>query len=162
LEYNKTGHQLLIDFKKAYYDSVRRELFYNTLIKVRVPMKLGRLIIMCVNEIYNEVHRGKHLSDDFPIQNVLKQGIATSFQLYFSTCHCEGPGKPGGTEDADLNLLGDNIDAIKINTKALIDARKEVGLEINVEKIKYKLLSHHQNAGQNRDIKIAIRSFENV
>jgi hypothetical protein len=39
---------------------------------------------------------------------------------------------------------------------------REVGLEINVEKTKYMLLSHHQNVGQTRDIKIANRSFENV
>jgi hypothetical protein len=39
----------------------------------------------------------------------------------------------------------------------LIDASKEVGLEINIEKTKYMLLSHHQNAGQNWDIKIANR-----
>jgi hypothetical protein len=38
----------------------------------------------------------------------------------------------------------------------------EVGLEINIEKTKYMLLSHRQNVGQNRDIKIANRSFENV
>jgi hypothetical protein len=35
-------------------------------------------------------------------------------------------------------------------------------LKINVEKTKYILLSRHQNVGQNRDIKIANRSFENV
>jgi hypothetical protein len=46
-------------------------------------------------------------------------------------------------------------------TEALIDASKEVGLEINIEKTKY-MLSHHQNVGQNRDIKIANRLFENV
>jgi hypothetical protein len=33
----------------------------------------------------------------------------------------------------DVNLLGDNVDAIKKNTETLIDAGKEVGLEINVE-----------------------------
>jgi hypothetical protein len=36
----------------------------------------------------------------------------------------------------DVNLLGDNLDAIKKNTETLIDASKEVGLEINVEKTK--------------------------
>jgi hypothetical protein len=46
--------------------------------------------------------------------------------------------------------------------QALIESSKEVGLEINVDKSKYMLLSRHQNAGQNRDIKIANRSFENV
>jgi hypothetical protein len=61
-----------------------------------------------------------------------------------------------------VNLLEDNIDTIKKNTEILIDASKEVALEINVDKTKYMLLSRHQNVGQNRDIKIADRSFENV
>jgi histidinol-phosphate/aromatic aminotransferase/cobyric acid decarboxylase-like protein len=62
----------------------------------------------------------------------------------------------------DVDLLRDNIDTIKKNTETLIDASKEVGLEINVEKTKYILLSCQQNVGQNRDMKIANRSFENV
>jgi hypothetical protein len=55
----------------------------------------------------------------------------------------------------DVNLLGDNIDTIKENTETLTDGSKEVGLGINVEKTKYMVLSHHQNAGQNQDINIA-------
>jgi hypothetical protein len=62
----------------------------------------------------------------------------------------------------DVNPLGDNRDTIKKNTETLIDASKEVGLEINVEKTKYMLLSRQQNVGQNRDIKIANTLFENV
>jgi hypothetical protein len=61
-----------------------------------------------------------------------------------------------------VNLLGDNIDTIARNTETLIDTSKRVGLEINVEKTKYMLLSRHENAGQNWDIKIANRSFENM
>jgi hypothetical protein len=41
----------------------------------------------------------------------------------------------------DVNLLDDNIDTIKKNTQSLIDASKEVGLEVNTEKSKYMLLS---------------------
>jgi hypothetical protein len=61
-----------------------------------------------------------------------------------------------------VNLLGDNIDTVQKNTEALIDASKEVDLEINVEKTRHVLLSRHQNVGQNRDIKIANRVFEKV
>jgi hypothetical protein len=35
----------------------------------------------------------------------------------------------------DENILGDNIDTVEKNTETLIDASKEVGLEINVEKL---------------------------
>jgi hypothetical protein len=61
-----------------------------------------------------------------------------------------------------VNLLEDNTNTMKGNTETLIDANKEVGLEVNTEKTKYMLLSHHQNAGQNHDMKIANTSFENV
>jgi hypothetical protein len=63
-----------------------------------------------------------------------------------------------------VNLLGDNIDTIKKTTQTLIDASKEVGLEVHTKKTKYEylLLSRQQNAGENRDIKIGNRCFENV
>jgi hypothetical protein len=41
-------------------------------------MKSIRLNKMCLNETYNEVHIGKHLSENFPIQNGLKQEDALS------------------------------------------------------------------------------------
>jgi hypothetical protein len=48
------------------------------------------------------------------------------------------------------------------STKTLVDSSKEVGLEVNAEKTKYMLMSRHQNAEQNHNIKIGDRSFENV
>jgi hypothetical protein len=45
-------------------------------------------------------------------------------------------------------MSADRKDIVKKNTEVLIDVSKEVGLEVNTEKTKYKLLSHHQNAGQ--------------
>jgi hypothetical protein len=62
----------------------------------------------------------------------------------------------------DVNLLEVNMDTIKKNTETLIDASKEVGLEINIEKTKYMLLPHQHNVGQKRDIKMANRLFGNV
>jgi len=66
--------QLFIKFKKA-YDSVSREILYNILIEFNTRINLGRLI-MCLNETYNRVRVGMHLSDMFPIRNSLKQGDA--------------------------------------------------------------------------------------
>jgi hypothetical protein len=62
--------------------------------------------------------------------------------------------KPNGAHQLlayadDVNLLGDNIDTIEKYIETLIDASKEVGLEINIEKTKYMLLSRQQNVGQN-------------
>jgi hypothetical protein len=62
----------------------------------------------------------------------------------------------------DVYIVGENIDTIQRNTKALLDASKEVGLEVNPEKTKYMLVSRCQKAGQRQSIKIGNRSFENV
>jgi hypothetical protein len=61
----------------------------------------------------------------------------------------------------DVNILDDNIVTIKRNTQTLIDASKEIGLEVNTEKTKYMSLSRHHNAGQNHDIEVGNRWFEN-
>jgi hypothetical protein len=60
---------------------------YTLLLKQKfvVHMKLVRLIKMHLKETYNEVHIGKHLSDNFPIQNGLKQGYALFITTCFST-----------------------------------------------------------------------------
>jgi len=54
------------------------------------------------------------------------------------------------------------ISGIQKNTKALLDASKEVGLEANPEKTKYMLVSRCRKAGQMQSIKIANRSSEDV
>jgi hypothetical protein len=51
---------------------------------------------------------------------------------------------------------------LRIRNSVLFANFAEVGLEISVEKTKYMLLSRQQNVGQNRDIEIPNRSFENV
>jgi hypothetical protein len=70
--------QLFIDFKKAYYDSVKKEVLYNILLEIGIPKKVVRLIKICLNEIYSRVRVGKVLSDKFAIQNGLKQGDTLS------------------------------------------------------------------------------------
>jgi len=46
---------------------------YNILIEFCIPMKLVRLIKMCLNETYSKFHVGKHLSDMFLVKNDLKK-----------------------------------------------------------------------------------------
>jgi hypothetical protein len=130
---------------------------------------------MCLNETYSGVRIGKHLSDSFLIQSGLKQGDALSpllfcFDLEYAIKKVQDNHvglKLSGTHQLlayadDINLLGVNIDTIMKSTETSVDASKEVGLEINVRKTKYMLLSRHQNVGQNWDIKIANKSFENA
>jgi hypothetical protein len=76
----------------------------------------------------------------------------------------EGPGKPSGLKlnwthqllaYVDyVNLLGDSIKTINKNIKILLEASKEVDLEVKVENTKYMLVSRPRNADQNLDIKV--------
>jgi hypothetical protein len=173
-DHSETVHRLFVDIKKA-YDSVRREVLASILTEFGVPMKLVRLIKMCLNETYSKVLIGKYLSDNFLIQDGLKQGDALqslllNFALEYATRKVQENQlvlKLNETHQLlvcadNVNLLGDNIDIIKKKTEILIDAGKEVGIEVNAEKNMYMLVPRRQNARQNRDIKISNRSLENV
>jgi hypothetical protein len=128
-------------------------------------MKLVWLIKMCLNEMYSKVCKGKQLSDSFPTQNVLNQGALSplfNFGLEYAIRNVQENQvglKLNGTHQllayADyVNLPGDNTDTINENTENATDASNDIVLEVNIEKTKYMLVRHHQNAGQNWDIKL--------
>ncbi|KAJ4432309.1 hypothetical protein ANN_20928 [Periplaneta americana] len=62
----------------------------------------------------------------------------------------------------DVNMLGENPQTIRENTGILLEASKEVGLEVNPEKTKYIIMPRDENIVRNGNIKIGNLSFEEV
>ena len=62
----------------------------------------------------------------------------------------------------DVNILGGSVHTAKENAEAFIVASKEIGLEVNADKIKYLVMSRDQNVGQSHTMKTDDSSFERV
>jgi hypothetical protein len=50
-------------------------------------------------------------------------------------------------------ILGGSVHTVKGNGHALLEASKEIGLEVNADKTKYKFMSRDQNTGKSHNMK---------
>jgi hypothetical protein len=109
------------------------EILYNNVIELRIPVKLVRLIKLCLHATYSRVLAGKLLSELFPIRNGLGQRDALSpllfnFALEYAIRRVQLNQvglKLNGTHlllvYADyIDILGGSVHTIKKNAKALV------------------------------------------
>jgi len=109
---------------------------------------------MCLTETYSRVWVGKNLSDMFPIRKGLKQGDALSpllfnFALEYTIRRVQvnqDGWKLNGTHQLlayadDVNIMGGSVHTVKENAEALVVATKEIGLEVNADKTKHRIMS---------------------
>jgi hypothetical protein len=91
----------------------------------------------------------------FPIRNGLKQGLLFNLALEYAIMRVqvdqEGL-KLSGTYHLlacadEFDMLGGSAHTLKNDRIALVDASKEIGLEVNADKTKYMVISRDQDAG---------------
>jgi len=112
----------------------------NILIEFGIPMKLVRLIKMCLTETYSRVRVGKNLSNIFPIRNGLKQGDAPTplflnFALEYAIRRVEVIQDGLQLNCAhqllayvdNVNIYRGRVNIMKENTEVLIASSKELG-----------------------------------
>jgi hypothetical protein len=163
-------------------------MLHNIITDFGAPMKLVRLIKMCLNKTYNKVRIGKYLLILFLFKTVRKNEMLNVLLLFFKAATKVAAHKkpqiswnttllqePLIYQNISLTELYKNLKSIRIlscprtlqepqiyQKHKSSDASDEDCVELNTDKTEHILLSRHQNARQYHNIKTSIRSFKNV
>jgi len=108
---------------------------------------------MCLSDPISRVRIGNNMSYSSKIRNGLKQGDALSpllfnFDLEYEILRIKGD-KNGSLNQLfvyadDVDLIEDDIDELQSNTDDLVEGYDEIGLQINIDKIKYTITSRNK------------------
>jgi hypothetical protein len=146
---------------------------YSNPFEIGISMKLVRLIKMCLNETYSRVRAAKCLSDTFPLKNEKRErfiaiDVSSALDYAIKRDQADQEGlKLNATYEAliyaeDVKIFGGSIYNIQMNTKTLVVANKEIGLEVSAETSKYMIRYREHQAGKTYHMLIGNNSLERV
>ncbi|KAL4152688.1 hypothetical protein QTP88_000521 [Uroleucon formosanum] len=166
-EFDNDLHLLFIDYKQA-YNSINREVLWDTLITFGIPAKIVKMIKLCMNKTRCKVRFNQHISDEFEVKTGLRQGDALSpilFNIALEMVVRKTQKKYGGVNleenrrqcgvlayADDIIILGSDSQEVKAGTKELIINSKDIGLQINEGKTKYMVISRRENHEENLEV----------
>jgi sorting nexin-29 len=173
LEFQIETHHLFIDFKTA-YDEVNRYQLYKAMLELGIPLKLVRLRKATMEGTTTKVKIQNELSESFRIRNGLRQGDALACILFNRALEKiireANINQRGNIFYKSVQILAyaDDIDIISRSLKSLQEtitaldrAAIMMGLEINQAKTKYMICGTKKKYVENV-FKVKRMTFEQV
>lgn len=163
-EYKIPLYTVFIDFKQA-YDSIARNELYKAMEDLKVPHKLIRLIRMTMEQTKGSVRINGNVSDEFKIENGLRQGDPLSTALFNlaleKVIRGSGINRQGtiyhNTHQClayadDLTIIATTEKHLKKVVRNLEKTARIIGLRINEQKSKFMIMGSTRNEEKGKDL----------